>query len=246
MTDKITELNQTSKPAMHKAANTSTDQSTSQSTGSQGKNVLGAFQKHQLALKRFISRYLHNAQDIEDVTQEAFLRAYKAEQTTEVRQPKSFLFRIAKNVAISELRSKSRQITDYIEDQSSEDVLLGEWSTEDEVMAQQNLGIHCEAVASLPPKCRRVYLMRKVYGMSHKEISERLDIATSTVEKHLLKGVEGCDRYIRERNTVARDRDTSTNSRNDEIKSDEQRFDLSLAIGDVKSGSIKDGKRGHR
>ena len=242
MADKISELNQTPKLATHKAANTSTNQS----TGSQGKNVLCAFQKHQLALKRFISRYLHNAQDIEDVTQEAFLRAYKAEQTTEVRQPKSFLFRIAKNVAISELRSKSRQITDYIEDQSSEDVLLGEWSTEDEVMAQQNLGIHCEAVASLPPKCRRVYLMRKVYGMSHKEISERLDIATSTVEKHLLKGVEGCDRYIRERNTVARDRDTSTNSRNDEIKSDEQRFDLSLAIGDVKSGSIKDGKRGHQ
>ena len=182
-------------------ANTIADKAThaNATTCNQGKNVLGAFQKHQLALKRFISRYLHNAQDIEDVTQEAFLRAYRAEQTTEVRQPKSFLFRIAKNVAISELRSKSRQITDYIEDQSSEDVLLGQWSTEDEVMAQQKLGIHCEAVASLPPKCRRVYLMRKVYGMPHKEIAERLGIALSTVEKHLLKGVEGCDRYIRER-----------------------------------------------
>ena len=31
--------------------------------------------------------------------------------------------------------------------------------------------------------------MRKVYGMSHKEIAARLEIATSTVEKHLLKGV---------------------------------------------------------
>ena len=165
----------------------------------QGANVLGAFQLHRLSLKRFIGRYLNNAEDIEDVSQEAFLRAYKAEQTTDIRQPKSFLFRIAKNVAISELRSKSRQITDDIEDQSSSDVLIGEWSTEDEVMAQQKLGIHCEAVASLPPKCRRVYLMRKVYGMPHKEIAQRLGIALSTVEKHLLKGVEGCDRYIRER-----------------------------------------------
>ena len=213
------------------------------STGNQGTDVLNAFQKHQLALKRFISRYLHSAQDIEDVTQEAFLRAYKAEQTSDVRQPKSFLFRIAKNIAISELRTKSRQITDYIEDQSGDDVLLGEWSTEDEVMAQQNLGIHCEAVASLPPKCRRVYLMRKVYGMSHKEISERLDIATSTVEKHLLKGVEGCDRYIRERNTV---RGHGASASNDIKQSYEQCFDLSLAIGDVAAGSAKDGKRGHR
>ena len=110
--------------------------------------MLSAFQLHQLALKRFISKYLNNAQDIEDVTQEAFMRAYSAEKTTLVRQPKSFLFRIAKNVAISQLRTKSRQITDYIEDQPTADVLLSEWSTEDEVMAQQKLGIHCEAVAS--------------------------------------------------------------------------------------------------
>ena len=166
----------------------------------QGANVLGAFQLHRLSLKRFIGRYLNNAQDIEDVSQEAFLRAFKAEKTTKVLQPKSFLFRIAKNVAISQLRSKSRQITDYIEDQSVGDVLVSEWSTEDEVMAQQKLGIHCEAVAALPPKCRRVYLMRKVYGMPHKEIAERLGIATSTVEKHLLKGVEACDRFIQARN----------------------------------------------
>jgi len=165
----------------------------------QGVNILNAFQLHQLSLKRFIGRYLNNAQDIEDVTQEAFLRAYKAERSTDVRQPKSFLFRIAKNVAISQLRSKSRQITDYIEDQPSADVLLSEWSTEDEVMAQQKLGIHCEAVAALPPKCRRVYLMRKVYGMPHKEIAQRLGIAASTVEKHLMKGVEACDRFIQQR-----------------------------------------------
>ena len=166
---------------------------------SQATPILAAFEKHQLALKRFISRYLRNTQDIEDITQEAFLRAYKAEKTTEVLQPKSFLFRIAKNVAISELRSKSRKITDYIEDQEESSVLLNEWTTEDEVMAQQKLGIHCEAVASLTEKCRRVYLMRKVYGMSHKEIAARLGIAQSTVEKHLMNGVKICDDFVKNR-----------------------------------------------
>ncbi len=161
--------------------------------------ILEAFEKHQSALKRFISRFLTNSQDIEDVAQEAFLRAYSAERDTDIQQPKSFLFRIAKNVAVSELRSKSRQITDYIEDRASSDVLVGEWTLEDEVSAQQKLGIHCEAVAALAPQCRRVYLMRKVYGMPHKEIAERLDIAVSTAEKHLMKGVELCDLYVRAR-----------------------------------------------
>jgi DNA-directed RNA polymerase specialized sigma24 family protein len=72
---------------------------------------------HQLSLKRFIGRYLNNAQDIEDVTQEAFLRAYKAEQTTCVQQPKSFLFRIAKNVAISQLRTAAAQQAGAFDDE---------------------------------------------------------------------------------------------------------------------------------
>jgi len=159
--------------------------------------VSGAFQRHQLALKRFISRYLHNRHDIDDVAQEAFLRAYSAERNTKIRQPKSFLFRIAKNIAISELRSKARQITDYIAEDNDTDILVDEWSTEDHLAAQERLGIHCEAVATLAPQCRRVYLMRKVYGMSHKAIALHLDIAVSTVEKHLIKGVELCDLYVR-------------------------------------------------
>jgi len=76
--------------------------------------LLMAFEKHHSALKRFIARYLNNHHDIEDVAQESFLRAFRAGMDYKVEQPKSFLFRIAKNVAISELRLKSRQITDYI------------------------------------------------------------------------------------------------------------------------------------
>lgn len=161
--------------------------------------LLKAFVTHQGILKRFISRYLHNVQDVEDVAQEAFLRAYRASLSEEIRQPKSLLFRIAKNVAISELRLKSRQITDYIEDQASSDVILGGDTLEDEALAREKLGIHCEAIVSLPAQCRRVYIMRKVYGMSHGEIAERLGIAVSTVEKHLIRGVEVCDKYVRER-----------------------------------------------
>lgn len=157
--------------------------------------ILRAFEAHHSSLKRFISRYLCNAQDIEDVAQEAFLRAYSSEKQTPIEQPKSFLFRIAKNVAISELRLKSRQITDYLEEQNSQE-FLSDSTPEGEAQAQQKLKLHCEAVASLPPQCRKVYLMRKVNGMSHKEIAESLDIAVSTVEKHLMKGVGICSRYV--------------------------------------------------
>ena len=73
--------------------------------------VLQAFQKHQAALRRFISRFVQRTQDIDDVAQEAFLRAYRAEKGKPIEQPKSFLFRIAHNVAITELTKKSH--SDY-------------------------------------------------------------------------------------------------------------------------------------
>jgi len=161
-------------------------------------DLVTAFEKHHSALKRFIARYLSSHHDIEDVAQESFLRAFRAGMEYEVHQPKSFLFRIAKNVAISQLRLKSRQITDSIEEQAGSHLLSSEWTLEDDVVARERLGVQCEAVAALSPQCRRVYILRKVHGMAHKDIAERLGIGQKTVEKHLYKGIASCDRYVRE------------------------------------------------
>lgn len=161
--------------------------------------VYDAFLQHQTRLKRYLSRFLCNPQDVEDAAQEAFLRAYNTEKGREIEQPKAFLYRIAKHIALAQLSRKSRQITDYLADFDTLGDLPGEDSAEDEFIARQTFAIHCEAVVELAPQCRRIYLMRKVYGMSHKEIAERIGIAVSTVEKHLIKGVEQCDRYVRQR-----------------------------------------------
>jgi RNA polymerase sigma factor (sigma-70 family) len=161
--------------------------------------VSEAFLRNESALKRFIRRFFRSTPDVEDIAQETFLRAYAVERDRPIEQPRSLLFRIAKHVALTQLTRKSRQITDYIEDSDESEVLLTEYSAEDEVIARQTLALHCEAVAELAPKCREVYLLRKVHGLSHKEISEQLGIAVSTVEKHLIKAVEQCDAYLRAR-----------------------------------------------
>ena len=161
--------------------------------------VSASFLEHQLFLKKFLSRYLYTQQDIDDVAQEAYLRAYQAEQKKDIEQPKAFLFRIARNIALTELTKKSRQITSYIADFDNSVVIPSEASVEDEIEARQHLGIYCEAVACLPKQCRRVFLLRKVHGLSHKEIAKRMGLTVSSVEKHLLKGVLKCRAYVRAR-----------------------------------------------
>ena len=65
--------------------------------------VEDAFLENQSALKRFISRFFRSVQDVEDVAQETFLRAYRAESGKSIAQPKAFLFRIAKHIALNQL-----------------------------------------------------------------------------------------------------------------------------------------------
>ncbi|HWG69966.1 MAG TPA: RNA polymerase sigma factor [Steroidobacteraceae bacterium] len=163
------------------------------------RGLSGVFLQHQSSLKRFIARFVSRPQDVEDVTQEAYLRAFDAERSGEhVRSPKAFLFRIAKNVALNELARKSRLLTDYIEDSTSRDVIQEDISAEDRVMGDEKLTMFCRAVVTLPVQCRRAFLLRKVHGLSHREISDRLDISVSTVEKHVASGLLRCSTYMRE------------------------------------------------
>ena len=176
--------------------------------------VTSAFLLHRRFLYKFLTRFFHDEQDIEDVTQETFLRAYAAEQkkATGIEHPKAYLFRIAKNIALNRLTRKSSQITSFIEDLSDSAVIYSETNAADEAEAQETLGIYCEAVASLPEKCRQVFLLRKVHGLSHKEIAEHMSLSVSSVEKYLRTGVLTCAEYLREREAETKPQSLATGS----------------------------------
>ena len=157
-----------------------------------------AFLENTLNLKKFLTRYVSSQRDIEDVVQETYLRAFVSEQRKSVAQPQAFLFRVARNVALTELTRKSRQITDYIEDLASIEVLGTEASADAHMEAEELLGIYCEAVATLPGKCREVFLLRKVHGLSHKEIAARMSLSSSSVEKYLQQALLTCRDFIRQ------------------------------------------------
>jgi len=171
------------------------DNSTSKNKELSG--ISEAFVENDSFLKKFLARFLSSPQDIEDVVQEAYLRAYVAEQKKDIDQPKAFLFRVAKNVALTKLTKKSRQITDYLEESAASAVLDHESAADKEVEARQSFGLYCEAVASLSDKAREVFLLRKVHGFSHREIAERMTLSVSSVEKYLRHGILTCKDHVK-------------------------------------------------
>lgn len=161
-------------------------------------NVSEAFIANRSKIKRFLSRFLANKQDIEDVLQETYLRARGAERTQKIVSPKAFLYRIARNEALRELQRASRRIVDLVG--AAED--LGDVDDanvlERSALATEQFGLFCRSTLEMPPQCRRVFLMCKVYGYSYAEIAATLEISLSAVEKHVSKGLQVTHKFMQQ------------------------------------------------
>lgn len=153
--------------------------------------VLDAFIGCERRLKRFVARLCRSEADADDITHEALVAALRAEAAHAIEHPEAYLYRAARNLAIRDQAKRSREVAGLV-DSASDTLASSEPSAEEQVISRERFALFCEAVATLPPNCRRVFVMRKVYGYTHKEISERLDISTSTVEKHLATGFARC------------------------------------------------------
>lgn len=153
---------------------------------------------HRSMLKGYLRRYLASDDDIEDVIQDTYLRIYGIRDYAQVDSPKALLVSIAHNLAVTLLRSRTTKATDTVADIDALGVSSEVAAPEIQLESRRRFEAFCAAVEQLPPICRRVFLLRKVYKLSQAEISAVLGIAQSTVEKHVAKGMVRCRDHLRE------------------------------------------------
>ena len=163
-------------------------------------SVLSAFTENEAALRRFVRRHLGATGDLEDALQEAFLLAFKAEQNQNIINPKAFLFTVAKNIALGEHRREKASPIDRDQsfDQRSE-ALLGRDGAPDvpaNLEGRRKLFILVQALLALPPRCREAFLLRRVDGLSFREIAAAMNISVSAAEKHVATGLLRCRRAL--------------------------------------------------
>lgn len=156
-----------------------------------------AFMEQQRPLKAFISRFIRRPQDIDDIAQETFVRAFLAEQKGDIQHPKAYIYRVARNLAFETLTKKSTQLTSYIEDSCDQFLLQSGEDIEGSAIVMEKFGRVKTAIAEMPPQCQRVFIMHKVYGFKYREISQQLGISVSTVEKHIMTGLKKCRQSVK-------------------------------------------------
>jgi RNA polymerase sigma factor (sigma-70 family) len=153
-----------------------------------GKSWLEDFLASRPLLRRVVGR-LVKPEEIEDIVQETFVLTYAASRTRKIDNPGAFMLTTARNIALNMLKRADMKKHMSLEDMSDEDLLRDAASIEDACQAEEMFLYFCRAVARLPVDCRRVFILRKVYGLSQIEVAETLGISASTVEKHVAKGM---------------------------------------------------------
>src|SRR5262245_19424328 len=144
---------------------------------------------HEPALTRFLHRVAPHAAEVSDLRQEIYVRVYENAARGRPGAPKSFLFTTARNLIVDRVRRERIVSIDYTQDLDALNVLIDEISPEQRLSARQELRRLSEALDQLPDACRAVIWLRRVEGLSQKEVAARLGLNEGTVESHLSRGV---------------------------------------------------------
>jgi len=153
---------------------------------------------HEVRLRGYLRRFLKAPADVADGVQETYARLLSLpdRELSEIRFPHAFLFTAARNVALEWTRRARMIFWDPMAETHASSVLDDSPSAYEELSAREELDLLARAIASLPERCRQVLTLRKLYGLSQKEIAARLGISENTVEKHAANGVRLCAAYM--------------------------------------------------
>lgn len=167
-----------------------------------GKGDHCAFEKlierYQNPVLNFITRHLGDRYMAEDLTQEVFLRVYRAAPRF---RPKakvvSWIFKIAYNLSINEIRRRSRLARRAVDMQLATEEVGNETSAEcvARYEVEEEIAV---ALKSLPENQRAALLLKVNEGLSYTEISEALEVSVASVESLLFRARKNLKKLLRE------------------------------------------------
>jgi RNA polymerase sigma factor (sigma-70 family) len=152
---------------------------------------------HDGQLRAYLRGAYPAVRDLDDVVQESYLRMWKAKLVHPIASTKSFLFQVARNLAIDVLRRKQsapRESLVAFEDLSVMD------DGADVVAAlsrQEKIDLLIAALAILPDRTREIVFLRKFQQRPQKDVAAHFRVSERTVETELAKGMKRCAHYLR-------------------------------------------------
>ncbi|MGV3538832.1 MAG: RNA polymerase sigma-70 factor [Rufibacter sp.] len=154
------------------------------------------FMAHYMGLCQRAYRLVGDEDAAKDVVQEVFIRLWKQQQEgfMTLENPEAYLQRAVRNQALNYLDREKRQLTFETELQAVSEASSN--NIEENLRLEELQEKVLQAIDRLPLGCRKVFLLSRYEGLSHKEIAEQLEISTNTVDNHIKKALGILRKYL--------------------------------------------------
>lgn len=144
---------------------------------------------HERALRAWLSRRRLPGVEIDDVIQETYARLILVESVEEIREPRTYMFRVAWSVLMTQVRRNKVISFHAVADIDQLGLEADQVSPEAQAADRDELRRLAEAIACLPGKIQDVFRLRRVEGLPQRDVAQRLGLSESTVEKHMRRGL---------------------------------------------------------
>jgi RNA polymerase sigma factor (sigma-70 family) len=155
-------------------------------------------------LRAYLFRFVRNPADVDELLQETYARLLTAAPTDgEVRSVRALALTIARNIALDWLRHRSVVPIQLMSELATLDVLDERAQVDEIVNSHQELKLLSQVLAELPKRIRRAFTLRRIYGLSQREIAQQMGISEKTVEQLLVRAVRRCANALYAREVAA-------------------------------------------
>ncbi|HVU34108.1 MAG TPA: RNA polymerase sigma factor [Opitutaceae bacterium] len=147
---------------------------------------------HEAALRTWLRARFPSFPDIDDLVQEAYVRLFRARIVTPISDPRRFLFATARNLAVDFVRHERAVVVERMDTLDQLPLPGRHRDAAETACHRDDLSQLAAAIERLPERCRETFVLRKIVGLSQKEVAERLGITENTVAAQTATAMRRC------------------------------------------------------
>ncbi len=144
---------------------------------------------HEPALRRWLQARLPQGLEPDDIVQETYSLLAGLADVSHILNPGAYLFTAAQSVVLQQIRRARIVSFETVAELERLDMERDEFDPERHALAGEELRRIASLILALPEKCRHAFVLRRVYGLSQREIAAKMGVSENTVEKHICKGL---------------------------------------------------------
>jgi RNA polymerase sigma-70 factor (ECF subfamily) len=162
----------------------------------QDEALTNLFREYASSVRRYLRRIVAAPEVAEELAQEAFARIHSSARSTGIDSPRYFLFRTARNLALNHLLRQRAVTFEHLEDRPGFEIGDEAPSVERWLSAREELELVRTVIAELPPKCRQVFLLLRIQGLSVQEVMREMGLSETMVRKYAARALDHCQNRL--------------------------------------------------